>query len=51
VGEAAYPEDGTDADQLLAAADRRMYQAKHQHKLTGEPGAFRERNRGLALVG
>ncbi len=28
VGEACFPEDGTDAEQLLAIADRRMYQAK-----------------------
>jgi diguanylate cyclase (GGDEF)-like protein/putative nucleotidyltransferase with HDIG domain len=28
VGEAFFPEDGCDAEQLLAAADRRMYQAK-----------------------
>ncbi len=29
VGEACYPEDGSDAEQLLAVADKRMYQAKH----------------------
>jgi diguanylate cyclase (GGDEF)-like protein/putative nucleotidyltransferase with HDIG domain len=28
VGEACFPEDGTDAEQLLAVADKRMYQAK-----------------------
>jgi diguanylate cyclase (GGDEF)-like protein/putative nucleotidyltransferase with HDIG domain len=28
VGEACYPEDGSDAEELLAAADRRMYSAK-----------------------
>jgi GGDEF domain-containing protein len=28
VGEACFPEDGADAEQLLAIADRRMYQAK-----------------------
>lgn len=28
IGEALFPEDGSDAEQLLAAADRRMYQAK-----------------------
>jgi GGDEF domain-containing protein len=27
-GEALFPADGSDAEQLLAAADRRMYQAK-----------------------
>jgi len=30
VGEAFYPEDGDDADQLLAEADRRMYTLKQQ---------------------
>ncbi|HVN04673.1 MAG TPA: HD domain-containing phosphohydrolase [Bryobacteraceae bacterium] len=29
VGEAFYPEDGSDAEQLLAQADRRMYKSKH----------------------
>ena len=28
VGEACFPEDGSDAEQLLAVADKRMYQAK-----------------------
>jgi diguanylate cyclase (GGDEF)-like protein len=28
VGAASFPEDGTDAEQLLAVADKRMYQAK-----------------------
>jgi GGDEF domain-containing protein len=32
VGEAHYPEDGGDAEELLAAADRRMYKAKHSRK-------------------
>ncbi len=31
VGYAFYPDDGTDAEQLLAKADRRMYLAKDQH--------------------
>jgi len=31
VGQAAYPEDGTDAEQLLAQADRRMYIEKQKH--------------------
>ncbi len=31
VGAAHYPEDGDDAEQLLAVADRRMYAAKNQH--------------------
>jgi diguanylate cyclase (GGDEF)-like protein len=32
VGEAFYPEDGSDAEQLLAEADRRMYKSKHLNK-------------------
>jgi diguanylate cyclase (GGDEF)-like protein/putative nucleotidyltransferase with HDIG domain len=31
VGRASYPEGGTDAEQLLAEADRQMYKAKQQH--------------------
>jgi diguanylate cyclase (GGDEF)-like protein/putative nucleotidyltransferase with HDIG domain len=31
VGEACFPEDGTDAEQLLAVADKRMYQVKQRH--------------------
>ena len=33
VGDAFYPEDGEDAEQLLALADRRMYQMKQAHRL------------------
>jgi GGDEF domain-containing protein len=32
VGEAYFPEDGADAEQLLAEADRRMYRAKQAAK-------------------
>ena len=32
VGHALFPEDGTDADQLLSEADRRMYMAKQKRK-------------------
>jgi diguanylate cyclase (GGDEF)-like protein/putative nucleotidyltransferase with HDIG domain len=32
VGEAFYPHDGSDAEQLLAEADRRMYKSKHLSK-------------------
>ena len=30
IGEACYPEDGADAEQLLAVADKRMYEAKQR---------------------
>jgi len=47
VGEAFYPDDGSDAEQLLAEADRRMYKSKHSNKTgrsTGihllSPGGF-----------
>ena len=33
IGEAFFPEDGSDAEQLLAEADRRMYRAKQNAKL------------------
>jgi diguanylate cyclase (GGDEF)-like protein/putative nucleotidyltransferase with HDIG domain len=32
VGEAFYPKDGEDVNQLLEVADQRMYRMKHQHK-------------------
>ncbi len=32
VGAASYPSDGSDADQILAEADRRMYKAKQARK-------------------
>ena len=36
VGEAFYPRDGLDAEQLLAEADRRMYKAKQDARVSGE---------------
>jgi len=33
VGEAFYPIDGNNAEELLATADRRMYKSKQQQKL------------------
>ena len=33
VGEAFYPIDGNNAEELLATADRRMYKSKQHHKL------------------
>ena len=41
IGHAAYPQDGDNAEQLLSAADARMYQVKQQHKMrTIEPHGF-----------
>ncbi len=37
VGEACFPEDGGDAEQLLAAADKRMYQAKQARVRLPQP--------------
>src|SRR5262249_38087963 len=34
IGHALFPEDGTDADQLLSEADRRMYVAKQKEKMS-----------------
>jgi diguanylate cyclase (GGDEF)-like protein/putative nucleotidyltransferase with HDIG domain len=34
IGHSAFPEDGTDADQLLSEADRRMYIVKQKEKLS-----------------
>jgi diguanylate cyclase (GGDEF)-like protein/putative nucleotidyltransferase with HDIG domain len=34
VGHSQFPEDGTDADQLLSEADRRMYIAKQKEKMS-----------------
>jgi diguanylate cyclase (GGDEF)-like protein len=36
VGEANYPLDGTDAEKLLAEADRRMYAVKQAHRQYAE---------------
>jgi GGDEF domain-containing protein len=34
IGHAMFPDDGTDADQLLSEADRRMYVVKQKEKLS-----------------
>jgi diguanylate cyclase (GGDEF)-like protein/putative nucleotidyltransferase with HDIG domain len=39
VGEAFYPDDGSDAEQLLAEADRRMYKSKNSTKADRAAGA------------
>ena len=41
IGAAVYPDDGTEADQLLSEADRRMYLAKQKQKMrVVEPRGF-----------
>ncbi len=53
VGEATFPADGLDAEQLLAEADRRMYHAKGQHRRLREVGSLgnrQERGRGSGLA-
>ncbi|MGC1587925.1 MAG: GGDEF domain-containing protein, partial [Rhodomicrobium sp.] len=39
VGESFFPDDGSDAEQLLAEADRRMYKSKHSNQ-SGRAGAI-----------
>jgi diguanylate cyclase (GGDEF)-like protein len=55
VGQAMFPADGSDAEQLLVEADRRMYQAKNGQNRAGKEGAVNDTPevampRGLALV-
>jgi diguanylate cyclase (GGDEF)-like protein/putative nucleotidyltransferase with HDIG domain len=45
-GEAYYPQDGADAEDLLAGADRRMYRVKETHK-TDRDGAEMSREFGV----
>jgi diguanylate cyclase (GGDEF)-like protein len=50
IGEARYPEDGSDAEELLAAADKRMYsakQTKRTSKVTAFPSALARSDPGL----
>jgi diguanylate cyclase (GGDEF)-like protein len=39
IGQASYPADGTDAEQLLAEADRRMYKVKQTTKAIASAAA------------
>jgi diguanylate cyclase (GGDEF)-like protein/putative nucleotidyltransferase with HDIG domain len=57
VGEAFYPDDGSDAEELLAEADRRMYKSKNLNK-TGQVNGIHllpppnfERLKGLEELG
>ncbi len=36
-GAAVYPADGVSAEELLAAADRRMYEEKRRHRAAAPP--------------
>jgi diguanylate cyclase (GGDEF)-like protein/putative nucleotidyltransferase with HDIG domain len=40
VGYARFPDDGSDAEELLAAADARMYEMKRQHKAVENGGSL-----------
>ena len=39
-GHATFPQDGSDAEKLLAAADKQMYQVKQLHHADGRPSHF-----------
>src|SRR5262249_59455025 len=43
VGEAMFLKDGSDAEQLLAEADRRMYQSKQSSRMQRQIGALQDR--------
>jgi diguanylate cyclase (GGDEF)-like protein len=47
-GDASFPRDGGDAEKLLAAADKRMYQVKQSHHNDLQSGSLHER--GLAVA-
>jgi GGDEF domain-containing protein len=52
VGCAIYPEDGVDAEKLLAEADRRMYiQKQEHHKILKVFTALPEGKRAAAVAG
>jgi diguanylate cyclase (GGDEF)-like protein len=41
IGQASYPADGADAEDLLSQADRRMYKTKQEHKNRSSVEALR----------
>jgi diguanylate cyclase (GGDEF)-like protein len=49
VGEAFFPADGTDTEDLLAEADKRMYQMKHSHRTDRTRGIGLENPAGLPV--
>jgi diguanylate cyclase (GGDEF)-like protein/putative nucleotidyltransferase with HDIG domain len=49
VGEACFPQDGTDEEQLLAVADKRMYQAKRARERSGIGGAISRETRPVLV--
>jgi diguanylate cyclase (GGDEF)-like protein/putative nucleotidyltransferase with HDIG domain len=51
IGEAYYPQDGRDAEDLLAAADRRMYKAKQAHKSEQISKDFGQLSKALNATG
>jgi GGDEF domain-containing protein len=50
VGEAFYPMDGANAEELLATADRRMYKSKQQQKLRQTSSATVQENPALTAL-
>jgi diguanylate cyclase (GGDEF)-like protein len=50
VGAAVFPQDGSDADELLAEADRRMYKAKQEFKQSRASLTSSELDNGLEMV-
>jgi diguanylate cyclase (GGDEF)-like protein/putative nucleotidyltransferase with HDIG domain len=50
VGEAFFPEDGEDAEQLLTEADRRMYRAKQIAKLRSKPARLQAEATAMLAV-
>jgi diguanylate cyclase (GGDEF)-like protein len=42
IGQASYPSDGGDAEELLSQADRRMYKTKQEHKNRSSVQALRD---------
>lgn len=50
VGEAFYPQDGEDAEQLLAEADRRMYTTKQAEKKSREQAAEELNSEALVMA-
>ncbi|MEP6963544.1 MAG: diguanylate cyclase, partial [Acidobacteriota bacterium] len=50
IGVASYPHDGSDAEQILSEADRRMYQEKHANKEARNTKPHKDWAKQLAAV-